>query len=90
MIIKIVYYTYRNLIYYRIPRKISSSRLMDVTSSHTAEDIKHSITNSCLATVGLKVAISDDDTIPWYIPLSKIQKDWIKLVSEHGYKVGLT
>ena len=87
---RFIYYTFRNLIYYRKQRDIGHSRIMEVASEREEEGIKNALTNSCLATVGLKVVEDDKDTIPWYIPLSKIQKSWVERVSNHGYKVGLT
>ena len=63
---------------------------MDVASARSQDSIKDALTNGCLATVGLKVVSDDKDTVPWYIPLSKLQKSWVEQVSKHGYKVGLT
>ena len=85
-----IYYTYRNLTYYRIERAVGYFRVMDITSERTLDGTKEALTNGCLATVGLQVVKNDRDIIPWYIPLSKIQKSWIERASEYGYKVGLT
>jgi hypothetical protein len=63
---------------------------MDVASERDSSGIKDALTNGCLATVGLKVVEDDADTVPWYIPLSRVQKSWVEQVSRHGYKVGLT
>lgn len=85
--IKWIYYSYRNLVYYRKQRKISHQRLMAVVNQST--NTKDTITDAMLATVGLKIVDSDEDKVPWYIPLSKIQKSWVNKTAEFGYKVGL-
>jgi hypothetical protein len=54
------------------------------------EDGKKMLTNSVLATVGLKVVEDGKDTVPWYILLSAKQKSWVKTVAGHGFKAGLT
>lgn len=82
IILKFIYYTYKNLIYYRHERSISSFDLS------TQNDFKYHITNAMLETVGLKISENGNE-IPWYIPLSAIQKSWIKKVKEYGYKVDL-
>lgn len=85
-----IYYTYRNLIYYRIQRQVGHQRVMDLAATRELDDIKNALTEGLLATVGLKIVERDEDTVPWYIPLSKLQKSWVEQVSRHGYKVGLT
>jgi len=53
------------------------------------EDSKRALTDAFLATVGLQTVDKDEDTVPWYIPLSRSQKQLASTVSEYDYKVGL-
>lgn len=85
-----IYYVFRNLIYYRVQRPVGNHRIMTIASARSTDDIKDALTEGLLATVGLKIVEDDADTVPWYIPLSKVQKSWVEQVSRHGYKVGLT
>jgi len=87
IIIKCLYYNWRNLWHYRQEQKVAHYRLMDVAA---CEDVKRTMTNAFLATVGLKVVDNHEDTVPWYIFLSKTQRNWVRQVSVHGFKVGLT
>lgn len=82
IIFKIAYYTYRNLVYYRVHRPID--RVL------STGNFRLDLTNNMLASVGLKVVSDDSQVVPWYIPLSRIQRDWIRDVSQYGFKVGLT
>ncbi len=82
---KILYYMIINLIYYRKERDIDTKYLTKIRS--VCSDTREEVTNAMLSRVGLRISYSD--TIPWYIPLSKAQKGWIKTVSEFGYKVTL-
>ena len=54
------------------------------------EDVKRTMTDACLATVGLKVVDNNKDIVPWYVFLSKAQRNWARRVSVYGFKVGLT
>jgi len=87
IIIKCLYYNWRNLWYYRQERKVAHRRLMDVAA---CTDVKRAITDAFLATVGLKTVDNDKDAIPWYVFLSKTQRNWVRRVSIHGFRVGLT
>lgn len=89
--INIFYYTVKNLIYYRkerldIPVYIDS---LESAYGSNAVESRRILTNIMLGSVGLKVIDSIEESIPWYIPLSKIQKSWIDKVSKFGYMVGL-
>jgi hypothetical protein len=53
------------------------------------QELNYRLTTKFLATVGLKIIESESDKVPWYIPLSKIQKDYISMVGKKGYKVGI-
>ena len=88
--IKFIYYTYRNLVYYRKERVIDHRRVMDIATANKGDDVKRTFTDACLATVGLMVVETDVDAVPWYMPLSRIQKSWVRQANEHGYVVGLT
>lgn len=74
--------------YYRKERDITYERLMNIATHDN--DAKRAFTDAVLATVGLKTVDDDQDIVPWYIILSRIQRSWVKKASEHGYKVGLT
>jgi hypothetical protein len=87
--LKFIYYTIINLAYYNKEREVEHSRLMEVAAARGAKEIGDAITSVYLAMVGLKIVENDMDTVPWYIPLSRTQKNWIKRVKEYGYKVGL-
>jgi hypothetical protein len=83
--IKFIYYSLRNLIYYRKERSITNSQLHSIA---TNDDPKIYVTNILLTTVGLKVVDSKTE-IPWYIPLSRIQRSWIRRAEKYGYRIGL-
>ncbi len=83
------YYTLRNLIHYRQERQISHAIYNQMRESESEEDIKWHLTRVALATVGLKPIKEDENDLPWYIPLSRLQKSWVDRVNGHGYKVGL-
>jgi len=80
-----VYYTCVNLCYYRKSRLEEWSKF----KSQELEDIKSEVTSRFLDSVGLKIVEESKNNIPWYIPLSRKQKDWIKTVNDKGFKVGL-
>lgn len=85
-----IFISIRNLTYYRISRQLDSSFVGQVKKCEgDTEGLQKVITDAYLATVGLKTVAADEETIPWYIFLSKQQKFWIKTVSAYGYKVGL-
>ena len=86
---KILYYTIRNLFYYNKQRKINQQRYNEMLRARGTGTFKDKLTEAMLASVGLKVVEDDKEKIPWYIPLSRIQKIWIEQVKKHGYKVGL-
>lgn len=86
--IRVIYYNWRNLWYYRQERKIGHHHLMDIVIPDG--DTQRAMADAFLATVGLKIVDDKKDAIPWYILLSPIQRNWIRKVSEYGYKVGLT
>ena len=86
--IRIIYYTWRNLWYYRRTRNIAHTHLMDMTIHDN--DARRALTDACLATVGLKTVNDKKNTVPWYILLSTTQRSWIRVVSKYNYKVGLT
>lgn len=85
-----VYYTFRNLWYYRMPREIDPEHAGNIVRPNFGIDgVKRSFTDAVLAAVGLQTVDDDADTVPWYIPLSRAQKNIIQSVSKFGYKVGL-
>lgn len=86
--IRIIYYNWRNLWYYRRKREIAHHHLMDIVVHDN--DARRLLTDACLATVGLKTVDDKKDTVPWYILLSAAQRSWIRKVSKYNYKVGLT
>lgn len=88
-IVYFLYYTYRNLVYYKKMRKVDHSRHIKLDKAEDTSSAKDELTSLCLASLGLKIVDNEFDTIPWYIPLSKKQKKWLKMVSDFGYKVGL-
>ena len=85
----IIYYNYRNLTYYREARQISSIHLVNIQAPQTLAGVRLQMTNAFLATVGLTVVDRDEDTVPWYVLLSKVQRSWVRTVAKYGYKVGL-
>ena len=87
--LKYIYYCYRNLIFYRVERPINRGRLGLFCACSELVDYRYHLTNMMLASVGLQVADKDLDHIPWYIPLSNIQKQWISIANDHGYNVTL-
>jgi hypothetical protein len=87
--LKFIYYTIINLAYYNKEREVEHSRLMEVAAARGVKGTQDAVTSVFLAKVGLKIVENDMDTVPWYIPLSRTQRRWIKTVSKYGYKVGL-
>jgi hypothetical protein len=90
-IINVAYYSWRNLVYYRRERSIDA-RFRNQIKGSKSKDIaalRRLAADAFLATVGLKTVDSDADCVPHYIPLSKAQKSWARLVMRDGYKVGL-
>jgi len=63
---------------------------MELTSQREIKDIKDTLTITMLAIVGLKIVDDKKDMIPWYIPLSSVQRSWVNTVHKNDYKVGLT
>lgn len=85
--LRFVYYSILNLLYYRKERQIPHRMLMELaTPSNDLELTRRRTLNALLATVGLRVS---DKKISWYIPLSKIQRSWIKKAKELGYEAEL-
>lgn len=82
--LKILYYNWRNLVYYRQEQLIDRRRMTNIAAGG-----RRAITDAVLATVGLKTVDGDKNQLPWYILLSKIQKSWVSQANEHGFKVGL-
>jgi hypothetical protein len=62
---------------------------MDVAATRNIVDAKRCLTDVLLVSAGLCTVDDDNETIPWYMPLSRLQKDRIKMVTPYGYKVGL-
>lgn len=90
MLFKTLYYNWRNLVYYRKARPVSGSFLREIKLAQCdgVDAVKRTMTNSLLASVGLKVVDSASETVPWYVLLSRVQRSWVKTVSPY-YKVGL-
>ena len=85
--LKLIYYSILNLWYYRKERGIPHRMLMELaTPSNDVDIIRRRALDAMLATVGLRVS---DKRLPWYIPLSKIQRSWVKQAKELGYEVEL-
>ena len=85
--LKLIYYSILNLWYYRKERSISHRMLMELaTPSDDIYIVRRNTLNAILATVGLRIS---DKKLPWYIPLSKIQRSWVKKAKELGYEVEL-
>lgn len=87
---KFIYYTWRNLVCYRHERSVDGKTINQLLLEDDMCEVKIAMSNAFLSTVGLKVVTDASDQIPWYIPLSKIQKEWVATVTKHGYMVGLT
>jgi len=88
--IKYLYYSIRNILYYNKHRQINRVKWLQFTRSNDINDTKLLLTNYMLATVGLKVSNGNKNIVPWYIPLSQVQKQWISLANNEGYYVELT
>lgn len=85
--LRFVYYNILNLLYYRKERQIPHRMLMELaTPSNDLEVTRRRTLSAMLATVGLRIS---DKKIPWYMPLSKIQRSWVKKAKELGYEVEL-
>ncbi len=50
---------------------------------------KRMLTDAFLMTVGLVTVDSKDEAVPWYVPLSRIQRSWKRDAEEFGYLVGI-
>lgn len=85
-----IYYTIRNLWYYRKQRAISHEHIMNISRANaTLDEMQFTCSDALLATVGLKRVKDDKDTIPWYIPLSGPQRKLVASAKRWGDKVGL-
>lgn len=85
-----LFYNYRNLTRFRValPHPCGD-RMRRAIASGTIDVMKRHITDAYLATVGLRVVDENCDTVPWYIYLTRIQREWVKAVGQYGYKAGL-
>jgi hypothetical protein len=94
------YYVLRNLVYYRFEHGVSPALFDEMQAE--ADRIqaqggderdnayfKLVLTKCVLSRVGLRVVDVAEDVVPWYIPLSEIQRDYRQMVEVYGYKVGL-
>jgi hypothetical protein len=90
------YYTARNLFYYRKERPINLDmqfelmhELIVAGRQSDEEGVQHALTSIYLARVGLCVAARTKQSIPKYVLLSAVQREWAKKVFSYGYQVGL-
>ena len=77
---KFLKYNFLNFFWYYKVRNV------DIPDFKKCADIRLSITNVMLNSVGLMVS---DDSIPWYVYLSNIQKKSIGMAAQYGYKASL-
>jgi len=85
-----IWYSSRNYIWYRKPQMILVDDDVDfIEEAVTLQDTKNELTESLLRTVGLRIVEAQCDTIPWYVLLTDIQQRYVRMVSQHGYLVGL-
>ena len=86
------YYVLRNLVYYRFEHGVSPALFDEMQMRAQGGDnayFKLALTKCVLSRVGLRVVDVAEDEVPWYIPLSAIQRDYRQMVEAYGYKVGL-
>ena len=87
--LRVVYYTPRNLLYYRRSREVAPARILHIVDAREGGDMKRRITSIVLAAVGLRVIDDPADEVPRYVPLSRVQKEWVAKVGAFGYRAGL-
>ena len=92
--IRWVYYSLRNLCYYRQARPIPGpmrrslrDRLFQASRQGNYADVRYALTSIYLSHVGLRIADTPEQVTN--IPLSPLQREWADKVAAYGFSVSL-